>query len=219
MGLGVEISKLILAFMVLINPFGALSIYLDITRNHSTKERRKIAQVAALTVFIAIGVFALSGGFLLKLLGISVGSFQVGGGILVLLIAISMMSGNDNPAKPDVGTGEEHEITLTAKPTNAMAVAVVPIAIPMMIGPGGISTVIIYASAAKGYQDIFSIIIAGLVISLMCYLILMASAKISKWMGDTGLTILNRIMGMLLAAVSVEIIVAGLKSIFPQLAG
>ena len=93
MGLGVEISKLILAFMVLINPFGALSIYLDLTRNHNTKERRKITSVAALTVFIVITVFALTGGFLLKLLGISVGSFQVGGGILVLLIAISMMNG------------------------------------------------------------------------------------------------------------------------------
>ena len=112
MGLGVEISKLILAFMVLINPFGALSIYLDLTRNHNTKERRKITSVAALTVFIVITVFALTGGFLLKLLGISVGSFQVGGGILVLLIAISMMNGNSNPAKPDLGTSEEAEITI-----------------------------------------------------------------------------------------------------------
>ncbi|ASK28253.1 MarC family protein [Neisseria chenwenguii] len=218
MELGVEISKLILAFMVLINPFGALSIYLDLTRNHSSRERRKIAQTATMTVFIVIAVFAVSGGAILKLLGISVGAFQVGGGILVLLIAISMMNGNDNPAKPDVGTSEANDITISAKPKDIKAVAVVPIAIPMMIGPGGISTVIIYASAAKSYSDIMLIIAAGLLISVICYLILMASAKISTWLGDTGLTILNRIMGMLLAAVSVEIIVAGLKAIFPQLA-
>lgn len=218
MELGVEITKLIVAFMVLINPFSALSIYLDLTRNHSTRERRKIAQVATLTVFIVISVFAVSGGFILKLLGISVGSFQVGGGILVLLIAISMMNGNSNPAKPDLGTGEEREITIAKPKDNGMAIAVVPIAIPMMIGPGGISTVIIYASAAQHYWDVISIIAAGLIISVACYLTLTASAKISKWLGDTGLNILNRIMGMLLAAVSVEIIVAGLKSIFPQLA-
>lgn len=218
MELGVEITKLIVAFMVLINPFGALSIYLDLTRNHSTRERRKIAKVATISVFIVISVFALSGGFILKLLGISVGSFQVGGGILVLLIAISMMKGDDNPAKPDLGTGAENEITISAKPKeNVMSFAVVPIAIPMMIGPGGISTVIIYASAAKHYWDIISIIVAGFIISIFCYVVLTASAKVSKWLGDTGLNILNRIMGMLLAAVSVEIIVAGLKSIFPQL--
>ncbi|MCF7521278.1 MarC family protein [Neisseria sp. ZJ106] len=220
MGLGVEITKLILAFMVLINPFSALSLYLDLTREHSTKERRKIARIAALTVFIVVSVFAICGGTLLKLLGISVGSFQVGGGILVLMIAISMVSGKDNPAKPDVGMTDEHEITITAKPKdNGMAMAVVPIALPMMIGPGGISTVIIYASAAQHYWDIISIIAAGFLISLMCYLTLIASAKVSKWLGDTGLTILNRIMGMMLAAVSIEIIVAGLKSIFPQLLG
>lgn len=219
MELGVEITKLILAFMVLINPFGALSIFLDLTRNHSTRERRKIAQAATLTVFIVITVFAVSGGMLLKLLGISVGSFQVGGGILVLLIAISMMNGKDNPAKPALGTDQSSEIVVSVKPKESItAIAVVPIAIPMMIGPGGISTVIIYASAAKNYWDIVSIIVAGLIISTICYLILMASAKVSKWLGDTGLTILNRVMGMMLAAVSVEIIVAGLKAIFPQLA-
>ncbi|STZ76745.1 MarC family protein [Bergeriella denitrificans] len=218
MELGVGITTLMLAFMVLINPFSALSIYLDMTRNYSSRERRRVAQIAALTVFIVIAVFAVSGGFLLKLLGISVGSFQVGGGILVLLIAISMMSGNDNPAKPDLGTSEENAITVSAPKNNGMAVAVVPIAIPMMIGPGGISTVIIYASAAKTYWDLVSIIAAGFLISIICCLTLLASAKISKWLGDTGLTILNRVMGMMLAAVSVEIIVAGLKAIFPQLA-
>lgn len=76
MELGVEIGKLLVAFLVLINPFSALSIYLDLTQNHSTKEKRRIARTAALAVFIVIIVFALSGGILLKVLGISVGSFK-----------------------------------------------------------------------------------------------------------------------------------------------
>ena len=104
MELGVEIGKLLVALLVLINPFSALSIYLDLTQNHSTKEKRRIARTAALAVFIVIVVFALGGGILLKVLGISVGSFQVGGGILVLLIAISLMNGNDNL----YGNGSKH---------------------------------------------------------------------------------------------------------------
>lgn len=152
MELGVEIGKLLVALLVLINPFSALSIYLDLTQDHSTKEKRRIARTAALAVFIVIVVFALGGGILLKVLGISVGSFQVGGGILVLLIAISLMNGNDNPAKPKIDThSEEHQSAQQVR-RNEKAIAVVPIAIPITIGPGGISTVIIYSSAAKKLQ-------------------------------------------------------------------
>ena len=217
MELGVEIGKLLVALLVLINPFSALSIYLDLTQNHSTKEKRRIARTAALAVFIVIIVFALSGGILLKILGISVGSFQVGGGILVLLIAISLMNGNDNPAKPKIDPNSEEHHHAQQIRRNEKAIAVVPIAIPITIGPGGISTVIIYSSAAKNYSDIALIIISGFLVSLICYLILIVAGRISKRLGTTGLTILNRIMGMMLAAISVEIIVAGLKSIFPQL--
>ncbi|UTG74014.1 MarC family protein [Neisseria subflava] len=217
MELGVEIGKLLVAFLVLINPFSALSIYLDLTQNHSTKEKRRIARTAALAVFIVIIVFALGGGILLKVLGISVGSFQVGGGILVLLIAISLMNGNDNPAKPKIDPHSEEHQSAQQVHRNEKAIAVVPIAIPITIGPGGISTVIIYSSAAKNYSDIALIIIAGFLVSLICYFILVVAGRISKRLGNTGLTILNRIMGMMLAAISVEIIVAGLKSIFPQL--
>ena len=135
----------------------------------------------------------------------------------MLLIAISMMNGNDNPAKKNIGEQRDAEHTHVGR--NAKAIAVVPIAIPITIGPGGISTVIIYASAAKTYGDIALIIAAGFLVSAICYGILIVAGKISRWMGVTGLTILNRIMGMMLAAVSVEIIVSGLKTIFPQLAG
>ena len=217
MELGVEIGKLLVALLVLINPFSALSIYLDLTQDHSTKEKRRIARTAALAVFIVIVVFALSGGILLKVLGISVGSFKVGGGILVLLIAISLMNGNDNPAKPKIDPNSEEHHHAQQVRRNEKAIAVVPIAIPITIGPGGISTVIIYSSAAKNYSDIALIIISGFLVSLICYLILIVAGRISKRLGTTGLTILNRIMGMMLAAISVEIIVAGLKSIFPQL--
>lgn len=219
--MGVELGKTILAFLVLMNPFGALSIFLDLTRNHSRRERRTIAKTAALAVFIAITVFTLTGGWLLKLFGISVGAFQVGGGILVLLIAISLMNSGTNTAKPEISTDSGDETTAKHnKPSqNLTSIAVVPISIPLIVGPGGISTVVIYASAAKGYADILLILLAGLIISLICYITLMAASSVSKLLGETGLTILNRIMGMLLAAVSVEIIVAGLKSLFPALAG
>ena len=209
-----EIIKIILAFMVLINPFGALTLFLDSTHGYSLNNRRKVARVACLTIFITISFFTIVGETLLKALGISIGSFQLAGGILVFLIALNMMNGEGNPVKPDQENFDVDHLH-GAPPT--MAAAVVPIAIPMMIGPGGISTVIIYSSQVAGILQVSAILIAGLFISLFCYLALMAAGRISRLLGDTGLNIMSRIMGMLLAAVAIEIIVNGLRTLFPDL--
>ncbi|WP_170231078.1 MarC family protein [Psychrobacter frigidicola] len=209
-----EIIKIILAFMVLINPFGALALFLDLTRGYSMIDRRKVARVACLTIFITISFFTMAGESLLKILGISIGSFQMAGGILVFLIAINMMNGDGNPVKPDQENFDVDHVQHTP-PTTASAV--VPLAIPMMIGPGGISTVIIYSSQISGALRVSAVIIAGLFISIFCYLALMAAGRISRVLGDTGLNIMSRIMGMLLAAVAIEIIVSGLRTLFPHL--
>jgi len=200
--------------MVLINPFGALTLFLDSTHGYSLNNRRKVARIACLTIFITISFFTLAGETLLKLLGISIGSFQLAGGILVFLIALNMMNGEGNPVKPDQENFDVDHLQ-GAPPT--MAAAVVPIAIPMMIGPGGISTVIIYSSQVTGILQVSAILIAGLFISLFCYVALMTAGRISRLLGDTGLNIMSRIMGMLLAAVSIEIIVNGLRTLFPDL--
>ena len=200
--------------MVLINPFGALTLFLDSTHGYSLNNRRKVARIACLTIFITISFFTLAGETLLKLLGISIGSFQLAGGILVFLIALNMMNGEGNPVKPDQESFDVDHLQ-GAPPT--MAAAVVPIAIPMMIGPCGISTVIIYSSQVTGILQVSAILIAGLFISLFCYVALMAAGRISRLLGDTGLNIMSRIMGMLLAAVSIEIIVNGLRTLFPDL--
>ena len=209
-----EIIKIILAFMVLINPFSALTLFLDLTRGYSMRNRRKVARVACLTIFITISFFTVAGETLLKALGISIGSFQLAGGILVFLISLNMMNGEGNPVKPDQ---ENFDIDYVHDAPPTMASAVVPLAIPMMIGPGGISTVIIYSSQVSGILQLSAIIIAGLLISMFCYLALMAAGRISRLLGDTGLNIMSRIMGMLLAAVSIEIIVSGLRTLFPSL--
>lgn len=206
-----ELIKIILAFIVLINPFSALGLFLDITKGYSDKDRQRVAQISCLTVFICIAFFTLFGESLLKVLGISIGSFQVAGGILVFLIAINMMNGGGNPVKSNVNEVEVRS-SLTAS-------AVVPLAIPMIIGPGGISTVIIYSSQVKSVLHTGLILTAGLCISLICYASYMAAGRISRFLGETGLNILSRIMGMLLAAVAIEILVNGLKKIFPMLLG
>lgn len=207
-----EIIKIMLAFMVLINPLGALTLFLTLTQGYSEKERVLVARIASVTVFFAIAFCTLLGEKLLRGLGISIGAFQLAGGILVLLIALNMVNGNGNTAKPKA---ENVEMVQALSPS---AVAVVPIAIPMMVGPGGISTIIIYAARANSTTQLMMIVLAGLFISILCYLGLMAAGRISRFLGDSGVMILSRIMGILLAAVAVEIFLSGLRKVFPMLA-
>ena len=212
-----EIVKIILAFVVLIHPFSALTLFLDTTRGYKPADRRNFARVTSLTVFVTIAFFTIAGETLLRALGISIGSFQIAGGILVFLIALNMMNGEGNPVKPDQDNVEWDEWSDWAPREGNTAAAVVPMAIPMIIGPGGISTVIIYAAQVHTWQQKLAIIIAGLVIAIFCYLALSAATQLSRVLGDTGLNIISRIMGMLLAAVAIEILVSGLVSIFPNI--
>lgn len=208
-----QVLKIFLALVVLVNPFAALSLFIDITKDANRQQTRKVALISAITVFVTIAIFSLAGEPILKVLGISLGSFRIAGGILVLIIAIGMMNGAGNVAKPHVGKSGD----LNGVAFQGAASAVVPLTIPMVIGPGGISTVIIYAASGHSYFNMLAIITAGLIISIVTYLSFMAAGQVSRFLGDTGLNVLNRIMGMLLAAVAVEIFVGGLKSVFPQL--
>ncbi len=213
MALEAEIFKIILAFVVLINPSAAIPLFVHFTDGYSSADKKKVARIACATVFIVIAFFALFGEVLLRGLGISLGSFRVAGGILLFLIALGMMNDGNNPAKPNHDT-----ISPQPKDPNQLTgMAVVPLAIPMMIGPGGISTVIIYSSHVKSMLSLGLIVLSGLLISLFCYASLMAAGKISKVLGQTGMNVTNRIMGIILAALAVEIVVSGLRTIFPQL--
>ncbi|MFB6349357.1 MarC family protein [Moraxella marmotae] len=212
----VEIIKIILAFVVLINPSAALAMFVNMTNGYSLQDKRRIARIACATVFVTIAFFALCGEALLHGLGISLGSFRVAGGILLFLIALGMMNDGNNPAKPNPSE-DEMSPAKPKDPSSLTGMAVVPLAIPMMIGPGGISTVIIYSSQVSGAMQMLFIIIAGLCISVFCYLSLMAAGSISKLLGATGLNVINRIMGIILAALAIEIVVAGLRTISPNI--
>lgn len=204
-----EIVKIIIALLVLVNPVSAVPIFLSLTQDNNRIERYKIARTATLAIFFGIAFVALFGNIVLHLLNISIGAFQVGGGILVLLIAISMMNAKPHPSK---NNAEEK-----SEAVHKESIAVVPLAIPLLIGPGSISTVIIYASAAQNWWGLLQIIIAGGLVAVMCFLAMVSADRLTNVLGKTGINIINRVMGMLLAALSIEIITAGIKALFPSL--
>lgn len=204
-----EYTKFFLALLVIVNPIGAVPLFVSMTAQNSAEERKHIARVASISVAIVLIVAALGGEPLLSFFGITIASFKVGGAILILLLAISMMH-----ATP---TGEKQTPEEAREAVDKESIAVVPLAIPLLSGPGAISTTIIYATERSSLSHVGSIIVCCLLASLATWVALRAATPVSQWLGKTGVNIAIRLMGLLLAAVAVEIFASGLLVLLPGL--
>jgi len=204
-----EYTKFFLALLVIVNPLGAVPVFVSMTAQAGATEKKQIAFVASVSVAIVLMVAAIGGQPLLALFGITIASFKVGGAILILLLAISMMH-----ATP---TGEKQTPEEAKEAVDKESIAVVPLAIPLLSGPGAISTTIIYATERSSLAHVAMIIACCLLISLTTWGALRVATPVSRWLGKTGVNIAIRIMGLLLAAVAVEIFASGLLVLLPGL--
>jgi multiple antibiotic resistance protein len=204
-----EYTKFFLALLVIVNPLGAVPVFVSMTPQAGAEEKRHIALVASISVAIVLIVAAIGGQPLLAFFGITIASFKVGGAILILLLAISMMH-----ATP---TGEKQTPEEAKEAVEKESIAVVPLAVPLLSGPGAISTTIIYATERSSLAHIGIIIGCCLLISLTTWGALRVATPVSRWLGKTGVNIAIRIMGLLLAAVAVEIFTSGLLVLLPGL--
>jgi multiple antibiotic resistance protein len=206
-----EYTRFFTALLVILDPFMAIPILLTLTRGFTPAERNRVVRTAALTVAAVLVVMALLGETLLHWLGTSLGSFRVGGGIVLFMMALAMLQ-----AQVDrVRTSPSEEQSAAGR----ASVAVVPIAIPLLAGPGAMSTVIIAMHRSNAPYHSAMIIGIILLIALVLWLVLRLARPIGEMLGDNGLNVLNRIFGLILAAIAVEVTANGLKQLFPALAG
>ena len=202
--------KVAIALFAIVNPIGSVPIFISATDGWSKQDRQKTARTVAITVFIVLAVSAFLGDKILNFFGISIPSFQVGGGILLMLIAISMMHGKQSGTRQ---TPEEAQ-TLAEREV----IAIVPLSIPLLAGPGAISSMIIAAQQSPGVIGHLALIIPVLIICIIIWLVLGLSVRISNQLGTIGINIVTRLMGLILAAMAVEFIAHGLIGLFPKLA-
>lgn len=198
----------------ILDPFAAIPLFLMLTGDRSRLERRATARTAALAVFIILVVAGFSGDLILRLLGASLPAFQVGGGIVLFLMSLSMINAQMSLQQH---TPEEQAEAADKLADGRLAVGVVPIAMPLLVGPGSISATIIYMERGTGWQHkSLSVAILAL-ICLAIWIVLQLARPIGDRLGRTGINILNRIFGLLLAAVAVQIFANGLRGLFPAL--
>ncbi len=207
----VDYAKIFMALMVIVNPVSAVPIFVSLTSKNSEAEKKHIARIASISVAVVLVLSAIIGQPILLLFGVTIASFKVGGAILILLMAISMM--HAMPSRESQTPEEVKEATLKEN------IAVVPLAIPLLSGPGAISTTIIYATDRSSPEHLGIVIMCCLLVALTTWLALRLATPVSKWLGETGVNIATRLMGLLLAAVAVEIFTSGLVILLPGLKG
>lgn len=203
--------KPLITLLAIVNPIGVVPFFIHFTRNFTPAQRRKTARIAATTAFLVIAISALLGLQILEFFGISLASFQVGGGLLLLMSAIQML--NAQPAESRASDVDEGASRADA----GASIAVVPLAIPLLTGPASISTVVIYAEKTANVWQLSVLVGYGLIIGLATWLSLSAAGKIGKVLGQTGINVMTRLMGLVLAAIAVEVMSDGLVKLFPAL--
>jgi multiple antibiotic resistance protein len=203
-----EYLRFVVTLTAVVDPFLAVPFFLTFTASRGDAERRRLAQVVALTVFVVLAVSAFVGEALLELIGASLAAFRVGGGLVLLLMALAMLNAQAGGVRQSQAEAREME--------QGELHGVVPLAIPLLAGPGAISTSIIAAEGGSlVHQAIIVLCIA--VVCLVSWLTMRAAHRIAARMGTTGLNVATRILGLLLAAMAVQTMAVGLKQLFPGL--
>lgn len=206
-----DLMKPLIALLAIVNPIGIVPFFIHFTQNFSPAQRRRTMKVSALSAFVVIAVSALAGLKIIEFFGISIASFEVGGGLLLLTSALQMLNAQPAESKPgDVSDGE-------AKVDAGSSIAVVPLTIPLLTGPATISTMIIYAQRTRHWWEQAVLVGYGVVVAAAAYLAFAASGRIARLLGRTGINIMTRLMGLILAALAVEIMSDGLLQLFPGL--
>ena len=194
------------ALFIIIDPIGLTPVFIAITQGMDDSLRRKVALRSVLVSAFVISLFIVGGETVLGFIGISMPAFRIAGGILLFLTALDMLFQRRSKRREN-----QTEQELVDDPS------VFPLAIPLIIGPGAIATVILIAGAKPGLVGIASTVFITALVLLTVFVFFSAASRIEKLLGKTGIDVLTRLLGMLLAALAVQFVIEGLFEFFPKI--
>jgi multiple antibiotic resistance protein len=197
---------LLVSLFAIMNPVVAVPLFVSMTEGRAVETRRKLALVIAATVCIALTAAAVLGEQILALFAIGIPSFRIAGGIIVLLMGLTMLQAKVASGRRSRSKG--------ADAAQADSEAICPIAIPLLAGPGAIATVILRCQGAEAACDYVTLGAVIAVMVVLVYLTLRAAVPIARVLGGTGLMVLTRLMGMIIAAIAIDMAVIGIKAAF-----
>ncbi|MGH9595768.1 MAG: MarC family protein [Edaphobacter sp.] len=186
----------------LVDPFAALPTFLAVTAGSDAHRRRKMAWKASVTALVVLSAFAIAGQYIFKMFGITLPAFEIAGGVILLLIGLDMLEAKRSPTQES-----SEESVAAAQKEDA---GIVPLGIPMLAGPGAITSVMVLVGQADTRLKMVAILASIFITAVICYLVLGNSDRVARALGETGVRILVRIMGLLLVALAVQYFVNGM---------
>ncbi len=196
------------AIFFVIDPLGLVPIYVAITSRDTPEKRHRMARTATLVAFGLLTFFAVFGSVLFKVFGITLAAFKIAGGILLLLTSMDMLRAQP----PRTRSSPEETIEGDAKDD----VAIVPLAMPLLAGPGAIATVMVMAGRGKDWLHLIPVVLSVALTCGITYVLLRASGRIQKLLGHGGIAVLERVIGLLLAAIAVQFVADGVRECWLQ---
>ena len=189
------------AIFFVVDPIGVVPIFIAMTQGDSQEKLRDTARRASLVAAALLVFFALFGTFLFKVVGVSLSAFRVAGGIVLLITGLDMLRARQSETR----TSPEEAQEATSKED----VAIVPLALPLLAGPGAIATVMVLMSRSSGVVSVVAVVASILITMLASYFLLRGASLVQRFLGQSGVAIFQRVMGLLLAAIAVQFIAEG----------
>jgi multiple antibiotic resistance protein len=209
------LSNFGITLFALLNPLGMLPIFINYTAGEQKQVQRLVAFFVSLTVFALLVIFMLIGTPMLQFFGVTLDSFRIAGGVLLLGIGINIVNGTGENKTQGISTAKE-EKSYVSQAKLVYRQIVIPMAMPLLVGPGVIANVMLYANEAiakKGGLGLELFLMTALV-SLLVFLVLASAKWLQQLLGDIGLSITQRVMGLFVAAIGVQFMVTGAINIF-----
>ncbi len=208
---GLEFAVIVVTVFAIVDPIGTLPFFVGLTQGFDAEDRRIVLHRSVLTLGVVLTIFALVGRILFQAFGFSLAAFEVAGGILLFVVAYEMIFGELGRAKL---APKDREEAIAQRDE----IAIVPLGVPLLAGPGAISTVMIYeASAGSDPGIILATFVAIAVTTGAAYFIFVYGQRLLHRLGRVGVMAMTRILGLLLAAVGVQFAATGLLGLFPHL--
>jgi multiple antibiotic resistance protein len=195
--------------LLVVDAPAAVPLFMSMTASDSVEHRRTTASRAALAAGLVLASFGALGGVIFRVLGISLGAFRIAGGVLLFLLAVDMLRARRSRQR----TSPEEE----AEGVERSDVSIFPLAIPMLAGPGATSTVMVLVSRAESAWQYVVVFGAIALTSLVSYAVLRAAVTVERRLGRTGMNVLQRVMGLILAATAVQFVVEGVSNVLPTM--
>jgi multiple antibiotic resistance protein len=197
------------AIFFVVDPLAVLPIFLAMTANETQAQKKATARRAAVTAGITLTVFAAAGTLIFRFFGITLGAFKIAGGVLLFLVALDMMQARQSRTR---STPEEEREGI-----EKADVAIIPLAIPLLSGPGSIATVMVLMSRHSGFAYVVPVFASIFLTSVLTWLMLRGAEWIERRLSKTFMNVVMRVMGLILAAIAVEFVIAGIKDVLPTL--